>query len=108
MSLFGLGNAILKGLANIKFQLFAAVSFSLLFIGVRVFYSLVALCSQIASLNPTTGVFIIRLILGFLPELIATLVYIAAGVKTRNVARMADNDTGAVPMVYKQYSAPYA
>ena len=95
-------------IANIKFQLFAAVSFSLLFIGVRVFYSLVALCTQIASLNPTTGVFIIRLILGFLPELIATLVHIAAGVKTRNVARMADNDTGALPMAYKQYSAPYA
>lgn len=108
MSLFGLGNAILKGLANIKFQLFASVSFSLLFIGVRVFYSLVALCSQKASLNPTTGVFIIRLILGFLPELIAALVFIAAGVKTRNVAKMADNDTGDVPMVYKQYSAPYA
>ena len=87
-------------------QLFASVSFSLLFIGVRVFYSLVALCSQNPSLNPTTGLFIFRLVLGFLPELIAALVFIAAGVKTRGVAKMADNDTGDVPMAYKQYSVP--
>lgn len=43
-----------------------AVAFSLVFIGIRVFYSLAALCTQRASLNPVTGLLVIRVVLGFL------------------------------------------
>ncbi|KAF9890657.1 hypothetical protein FE257_005788 [Aspergillus nanangensis] len=63
--------------------LLSAVAFSLVFIGIRVFYSLVALCTQRASLNPVTGSLAIRVVLGFVPEVIATLAFIFAGIKTQ-------------------------
>jgi hypothetical protein len=58
-----------------------------LFIGTRVFYSLVYLCTQKQSLNPTTGSLAIRVILGFLVELIAVISLIFAGLMTQSVSR---------------------
>ncbi|RLM00021.1 hypothetical protein CFD26_107463 [Aspergillus turcosus] len=69
--------------------LLATICFSLVFIGIRVFYSLVALCTQRASLNPVTGSLAIRVVLSFLPEVIATLAYIFAGMKTQGAALLA-------------------
>ncbi|GIJ92532.1 hypothetical protein Asppvi_001810 [Aspergillus pseudoviridinutans] len=69
--------------------LITAVAFSLVFIGIRVFYSLAALCTQRASLNPVTGSLAIRVVLGFLPEVIAALAYIFAGMKTQGAALLA-------------------
>ncbi|KAJ6189014.1 hypothetical protein N7519_003922 [Penicillium mononematosum] len=69
--------------------LLMAVAFSLVFIGIRVFYSLAALCTQRASLNPVTGLLAIRVVLGFLPEVIAALVCIFAGIRTQDAALLA-------------------
>ncbi|KAJ5295487.1 hypothetical protein N7508_010308 [Penicillium antarcticum] len=69
--------------------LLMAVAFSLVFIGIRVFYSLAALCTQRASLNPITGSLAIRVVLGFMPEVIATLAFIFAGIRTRGAALLA-------------------
>ncbi|KAK4868016.1 hypothetical protein LT330_007675 [Penicillium expansum] len=69
--------------------LLTALAFSLVFIGIRVFYSLAALCTQKASLNPVTGSLAVRVVLGFLPELIATILFIVAGIRTQGAAPMA-------------------
>jgi len=66
--------------------LFNSVCFALGFVGVRVVYSLVAFITGAAYLNPVTGSIAARVLLGFLPELIATLAFIAAGIKTRNIS----------------------
>ncbi|GFF74390.1 hypothetical protein CNMCM6936_000548 [Aspergillus lentulus] len=80
--------------------LLTAVVFSLAFIGLRVFYSLAALCTQRASLNPVTGSLAIRVVLGFLPEVIATLAYIFAGLRTQGAALLAhveEEEMGPAP-----------
>ncbi|GFF49216.1 hypothetical protein IFM61606_04852 [Aspergillus udagawae] len=80
--------------------LLTAVAFSLVFIGIRVFYSLAALCTQRPSLNPVTGSLAIRVVLGFLPEVIAVLGYIFAGIRTRGAALLAhveEEEMGSVP-----------
>ncbi|EYE92984.1 uncharacterized protein EURHEDRAFT_461230 [Aspergillus ruber CBS 135680] len=69
-------------------MMLGSIAFCLVLIGVRVFYSLVAICTQAAYLNPSTGTLVIRVVLGFLPELLATLVYICAGIQTRGVAKL--------------------
>lgn len=82
---------------HLEVQLLASVGFSLAFIGIRVFYSLVALCTEKAYLNPATGSLAIRVVLGLLPELIATLAYIFVGVKTREAVDV-DGCTDNLPM----------
>ncbi|ROW10382.1 hypothetical protein VMCG_02020 [Cytospora schulzeri] len=67
--------------------LLLSVIFSLIFIGIRVLYSLVAFSTQKPYLNPATGSLTIRVLLSFLPELIATCSFIFAGVQTRRIAR---------------------
>lgn len=79
-----------------------SIAFCLVLIGVRVFYSLVAVCTQAPYLNPSTGTLVIRVVLGFLPELLATLVYTCAGIQTRDVAKMVRHGIAG----YKP-SAPY-
>ncbi|KAF7715290.1 Uncharacterized protein PECH_007298 [Penicillium ucsense] len=71
--------------------LLTAIAFSLVFIGVRVFYSLVALCTQKRSLNPITGSLTIRVVLSFLPEIIVTVVYILAGCQTQGAAHLVND-----------------
>jgi hypothetical protein len=62
-----------------------AVAIGLIFVGIRVIYTLVALTSNDADLNPITGTVAIRVVLSFLPELIAVLVYMVAGFLTRDI-----------------------
>ncbi|KAK2768746.1 hypothetical protein FQN54_000602 [Arachnomyces sp. PD_36] len=87
--------------------LLASVCFSLVFIGVRVFYSVAALTSQKASLNPTTGSLALRVVLGFLPGLITTLAYICAGIKTQGVAKLAGDEPHDISPSRKPRPAPY-
>ncbi|KAL1848004.1 hypothetical protein VTK73DRAFT_10217 [Phialemonium thermophilum] len=61
---------------------------SLVLVGIRVLYSLVALCSEKPSLNPATGSLAIRVVLAFLPELIAVLILLGAGILTLNAMRL--------------------
>lgn len=60
---------------------------SLVFIGIRVLYGLVAESTQKADLNPVTGSLAIRVVLSFLPELIAVLIFVFEGFRTRDVQR---------------------
>ncbi|KAK8062158.1 hypothetical protein PG997_014255 [Apiospora hydei] len=62
------------------------VAAALTFIGIRVFYSLVALTTRLAYLSPSTGALSIRVVVVFLPELVACLILIVAGFMTRHVA----------------------
>ncbi|KAK8030175.1 hypothetical protein PG993_011466 [Apiospora rasikravindrae] len=64
-------------------KLLWGVAAALPFIGVRVLCSLVALMTRRAYLNPSTGALSIRVVVVFLPELVACPVLIAAGVATR-------------------------
>ncbi|OQE40013.1 hypothetical protein PENCOP_c006G05633 [Penicillium coprophilum] len=79
--------------------LLMAVTFSLVFIGIRVFYSLTALCTQRVSLNPVTGSLAIRVVLDFLPEVISTLSFILAGIITRSAALLAHAEAEKVVSV---------
>lgn len=91
------------------FQLLGSNAPALALIGVRVFYSVVALTTQKSYLNPTTGALPIRVILGFLPELLATIIYTAAGFKTQGVAKLLHLDKrGDESLVYKFQAVPTA
>ncbi|KAL6232202.1 hypothetical protein BDW75DRAFT_247340 [Aspergillus navahoensis] len=87
--------------------LLMAVAFSLVFIGIRVFYSLAALCTQRASLNPVTGSLTIRVVLGFLPEVISTLAYIFSGIRTQGAALLAHVEEEVVTAEPKPRSHPW-
>ncbi|KAK4246258.1 hypothetical protein C7999DRAFT_15588 [Corynascus novoguineensis] len=65
-----------------------SVTFSLASFGIRVFYTLVALTTRRPSLSPITGSLAVRVVLSFLPELVATLAFLAAGMWTRNALRI--------------------
>ncbi|CAI7678387.1 unnamed protein product [Penicillium manginii] len=58
---------------------------ALLFIGIRVMYSLVAVCTQRRDLSPVYGKTDIRVTLMFLPEVLATLAMIIVGLRTRKL-----------------------
>ncbi|KAJ5988363.1 integral membrane protein [Penicillium waksmanii] len=58
---------------------------ALLFIGIRVIYSLVAVCTQRRDLSPVYGKTDIRVILMFLPEVLATIAMITVGLRTRKL-----------------------
>ncbi|KAL1969445.1 hypothetical protein VTN77DRAFT_8883 [Rasamsonia byssochlamydoides] len=65
-----------------------AVLASLLFLGIRVTYGLVAVSTKKGSLNPITGSLAVRVLLGFLPEVILTGILVYAGFKTKEVNRI--------------------
>ncbi|KAJ5123971.1 uncharacterized protein N7515_007796 [Penicillium bovifimosum] len=87
--------------------LLIAITFSLAFIGIRVFYSLAALCTRRASLNPVTGSLAIRVVLGLLPELIAALAFIFAGIKTQDAAPLAQVEEEVVSAPPKSRAQPW-
>jgi hypothetical protein len=62
---------------------------ALIFIGIRVLYSLVAFVTQNKSLSPTNGSLAVRVVLSLLTELIAALIFIAGGFITMNARREA-------------------
>ncbi|KAK7959885.1 uncharacterized protein PG986_004739 [Apiospora aurea] len=69
-------------------KLLWGVAAALPFIGIRVFYSLVALTTRLAYLSPSTGALSIRVVVAFLPELVACLILIFLGLMTRHVASL--------------------
>ncbi|KAF4962382.1 hypothetical protein FSARC_9548 [Fusarium sarcochroum] len=82
-------------------MLLYTVLISMIFIGIRIIYNLVALTSNNRSLNPSTGSLTIRVFLSFLPELITVLLYLAAGLytsKDRDVLRQGDEYEQALSM----------
>ncbi|KAJ5999257.1 integral membrane protein [Penicillium sp. IBT 35674x] len=58
---------------------------ALLFIGIRVIYVLVAVCTQRRDLSPVYGSTAVRVVLLFLPEVFATLTLITVGLRTRHL-----------------------
>lgn len=54
--------------------------FALLWIRVRVIYTLIAFTTQLRSLNPITGTMAVRVVLDLLPEVIATLSFLIGGI----------------------------
>ncbi|KAJ5930809.1 integral membrane protein [Penicillium verhagenii] len=58
---------------------------ALLFIGIRVIYTLVAVCTQKKDLSPIDGSIAVRVVLMFLPEVLATLTLILVGLRTRHL-----------------------
>lgn len=89
-------------------KLLWSIAFSLVFIGIRVFYSLVTLTTRKAYLNPTTGALPIRVILGFLPELIATIAFVAAGLSTQSASKLAsEEESYDYTIPNKPQSAPW-
>lgn len=75
---------------GVTLQIFSSTCIALVFIGIRIIYTLVAFTSQTPYLSPTTGAMPIRVVLAFLPTLLATLAFVAAGFATRNIKRAAD------------------
>ncbi|WZH49448.1 uncharacterized protein QYS62_010649 [Fusarium acuminatum] len=73
-------------------RLLIAVAIGLIFVGIRVIYTLIALTSNDANLNPITGTLAIRVLLSFLPELIALLVYLVAGVLTGDIRVLSERE----------------
>ncbi|KAK6001685.1 hypothetical protein QM012_002175 [Aureobasidium pullulans] len=66
-------------LAAYRHTLLFCTVFAVPWIGVRVIYTLVAFTTQRISLNPITGTLAVRVVLGLVPELIATLSFLAGG-----------------------------
>ncbi|KAJ5116566.1 hypothetical protein N7456_000914 [Penicillium angulare] len=58
---------------------------ALVFIGIRVIYTLVAVLTQNKDLSPITGTMAVRVVLMFLPECAATLIFVFVGLKTRHI-----------------------
>ncbi|KIA75726.1 hypothetical protein HK57_00461 [Aspergillus ustus] len=65
--------------------LLTATLLALPLLEISVIYTFVAEYTQRADLNPSTGTLAVRVVLGFLPELIAALVLVLAGIRTRGV-----------------------
>lgn len=73
----------------------------------RVFYSVVLISTGKASLNPVTGEMGIRVALGFVMELIATIVYISAGLMTQKAAEVMDMERSYSYDASRPHSGPY-
>ncbi|KAL2813517.1 hypothetical protein BJX63DRAFT_431865 [Aspergillus granulosus] len=56
-------------------------------IEILVIYFLVAEYTQRADLNPTRGTLAVRVVLAFLPELIAAIILVVVGIRTRDVSK---------------------
>ncbi|KAJ5771996.1 integral membrane protein [Penicillium odoratum] len=71
--------------SNDTSQLLQGAFIALLFIGIRVIYTLVAVCTRKKDLSPVTGSTAVRVVLLFLPEALATLTLIVVGLRTRHL-----------------------
>ncbi|KAE8422692.1 hypothetical protein BDV36DRAFT_310401 [Aspergillus pseudocaelatus] len=60
---------------------------AIVFAGVRIIYNLVAVCTQRQDLSPVFGSVAVRVILVFLPEVLAALSMMFAGLLTRNIRK---------------------
>lgn len=80
-------------------QLLLSCTVALVFTGIRVIYSLVALVTQNPTLSPATGSLAVRVVLSFLPELISTLILLVGGILTRDIRKDAGPGPGqALPL----------
>ncbi|BCR87616.1 uncharacterized protein ACHE_40180S [Aspergillus chevalieri] len=59
---------------------------ALIFSGIRVLYTLVVLCTQKGSFILDYDTLALRVVLSFLPEVIAVIIYICAGIMTQSAA----------------------
>ena len=89
------------------YKLLWAVVVSLAFIGARVFYSVVTISTGNPNLNPTTGNLAIRVVLSFLMELIATIIYVAVGIKTQGAAQLMEDKESCEYSIPQPQRAPY-
>ncbi|KJK60841.1 hypothetical protein P875_00042920 [Aspergillus parasiticus SU-1] len=60
---------------------------AIVFAGVRVLYNLIAVCTQRKDLSSVFGSIAVRVVLVFLPEVLAALSMILAGLWTRNIRK---------------------
>lgn len=70
------------------------MSIALVFIGIRIIYSFVAFVTGEPSINPITGNKAAIVILSLLPELIATISFLIAGLQTRHCLEMPRESRG--------------
>lgn len=68
-----------------KSQLLWYAIVSLVFIGIRILYSLVAVVSQEQALSPASGKLAVRVMLSLLPELICVVILVLSGISTRKI-----------------------
>ncbi|KAJ6119027.1 integral membrane protein [Penicillium samsonianum] len=61
---------------------------ALLFIGIRVIYTLVAVCTQQKDLSPVTASIAVRVVFLFLPEVFAALAMITVGLRARHLQEL--------------------
>lgn len=81
-------------------QLLQGALVALAFIGVRVIYALVAVCTESKDLSPVYGLMSVRVVLMFLPELFATVTMMVVGVRTRHLRELKDEtDYGKLDVV---------
>ncbi|KAJ5134212.1 integral membrane protein [Penicillium atrosanguineum] len=58
---------------------------ALAFVGIRVIYGVIAVFTQKRDLSPVYGTTAVRVVLMFLPEVLATMTIIAVGLRTRHI-----------------------
>lgn len=71
------------------------------------FYSVASLSTGNANLNPATGLLAIRVVLAFLMELIATIIYVAVGIKTQGAAQLMEDKESCEYSIPQPQRAPY-
>lgn len=89
----------LKGYLRFKRQtspshsswLLLAVLMALPFVSIRVLATFIYLVTENQSLSPMTGSLGARVALYFFPEMVATLIMVVVGVKTRNIRKQSED-----------------
>ncbi|PYH97855.1 integral membrane protein [Aspergillus ellipticus CBS 707.79] len=75
--------------------LLQGVFITLVFVGIRVIYALIAVCTQRKDLSSTTGTVAVKAVLVFLPEALAALSMIFVGFRTKNLRRNSNKAGGS-------------
>ncbi|PWY89239.1 integral membrane protein [Aspergillus heteromorphus CBS 117.55] len=79
--------------------LIQGVFLALVFVGIRVIYQLIAVCTQRKDLNSSTGSLAVRVVLVFLPEALSVLSMLFVGFQTRNIRKDSKRVGGAYPLL---------
>lgn len=87
-------------------KLLYAVLSSLPFIGIRMMYSVISILAPSKSVNPTSGSYGLRIGLGFIPELIAMLALVYAGLTTHSLRREVKNTIGEMEPTHRSKNNP--
>ena len=70
-----------------QLKILYALLFSLPFVGIRMIYTVISILAPSTSLNPISGAIGLRIGLSFIPELVAILAYVYAGLTTHMLRR---------------------